>query len=165
MSDELFDGLYAKLWHMSAKMVGGILESITRLWLTQRATVHPLNAPSATTVGPKAQSCQPVSTHAWWWVTLKAKGPVTPLQPLSGRLDEVNLWAHTTDTWMLVCINSGKQRGFFQHVNTWAFFRVTSEVIVYEYLLYLSQWGLSLDLSYIFYLISYWFKTNSVLRA
>lgn len=64
MSDELFDGLYAKLWHMSAKMVGGILESITRLWLTQRATVHPLNAPSATTVGPKAPSCQPVSTHA-----------------------------------------------------------------------------------------------------
>lgn len=118
MSDELFDGLYAKLWHMSAKMVGGILESITRLWLTQRATVHPLNAPSATTVGPKAPSCQPVSTHAWWWVTLKAKGPVAPLQPLSGRLDEVNLWAHTTDTWMSVCINSGKQRGFFRHVNT-----------------------------------------------
>lgn len=76
-------------------------------------TVHPLNAPSATAVGPKAPSCQPISTHAWWWVTLKAKGPVAPLQPLSGRLDEVNLWAHTTDTWMSVCIFCGKQRGVF----------------------------------------------------
>lgn len=43
---------------------GGLLESITRLWLTQRGTVHPLNAPSATTVGPKAPGCQPASTHA-----------------------------------------------------------------------------------------------------
>lgn len=112
MSGKLFDGLYAKLWHISAELVGGLSESITRLWLTQRGIVHPLNAPSATTVGPKAPGCQPVSTHAWWRVTLKAKGPVAPLQPLSGRLDEVNLRARATDTWMSVCINSGKQRRF-----------------------------------------------------
>lgn len=105
----------ANLRHVSAGLVGGILESMTRLWLKQRATVHPLNAPSATAVGPKAPSCQSISTHAWWWVTLKAKGPVAPLQPLSGRLDKVNLWAHTTDTWISVCIFCGKQRGF----STW----------------------------------------------
>ncbi len=112
ISGELFNALYSKLWHVCTKLLGGIMESITRLWLTQRATVHPLNAPSATTVGPKAPSCQPVSTHAWWWVTLKAKGPVTPLQPLSERLDEVNLWANTSDNQISVCRNLGRQRRF-----------------------------------------------------
>lgn len=106
MSGKLFDGLDAKLWHISAQLVGGLLESFTRLWLTQRGTVHPLNAPSATTVSPKTLGCQPASTHAWWRVTLKAEGPVAPLQPLSGTLDKANLWAYATGAWMSVCINS-----------------------------------------------------------
>lgn len=29
---KLLCGFYEKLWHMSTKLVGGILESITRLW-------------------------------------------------------------------------------------------------------------------------------------
>lgn len=111
LSDKVLPGLYAKFWRRSAELVGGLLESITRLWLTQRGTVHPLNAPSATTVGPKAPGCQPVSTHAWWRVTLKGKGPVAALQPLSERLDQVNSWADATDTRVPVCGNSGKQTG------------------------------------------------------
>lgn len=32
ISDKLFTGLDAKLWRISAELVGGILDSFTRLW-------------------------------------------------------------------------------------------------------------------------------------
>lgn len=46
----------------------------------------------------------PVSVHAGWGVTLRAKGLSDHLQPLSGRLDEVNLLGRKTGTSTSACV-------------------------------------------------------------
>lgn len=72
----------------------------------------------------------------WHW---KPKALLHHFQPVSGRLEEVNLWAHTSDTWMSVSISLATQKGVFNMPVLRAFYQCGC---LYQLLLLcLESWG------------------------